>query len=149
MELIGFFSFNEWLIPICEKYGIIFSFDNMGAYQSLTSTHFENAPLYPYFFDCIDKEKVGNSKVFSIPLGCARSYTLWKGLIPEANNFNHIKELWDLILEREDKKYWCCNLLIHSYNYLKHKKQIEKSLEYISEKGDFILTKDVRKKINL
>lgn len=145
----GFFSFNEWMIPLCEQYNIDFSFDNMGAYQPFTSTHFENAPLFPYFYDYCDKEKEGSSKVFSIPLGCVYDFTLWDGLIPEASSFEHIKKLWDLILEREDEKYWCCNLLIHSYNFLKHRKKIEKSLEYISQKGEFILTNDVRKKINL
>lgn len=145
----GFFSFNEWLIPICEKYKINFSFDNMAAYQPLTSTHFDNAPLYPYFYDYEDKEREGDSKVYSIPLGCGYNYNLWNGLIPECNDFSHIKKLWDLILAREDEKYWCCNILIHSYNFLKHKRNIIKSLEYIANKGEFILTDYVRKKINL
>jgi hypothetical protein len=146
----GFFSFNEWLIPLCEKYGIKFSFDNMGAYQPLTSTHFENAPLYPYFFDYKDKEKEGLSKVYSIPLGAAYNMTLWNGLIPEANSLEHIKKLWNIIISRDTKIFWCCNMLIHTYNFLKNKTKIKKSLEYISEnKGEFALTKNVEKQINL
>lgn len=143
----GFFSFNEWLIPLCEKYNIRYSFDNMGDYQPLTSTHFENAPLYPYFYDYFDKEYEGCSNVYSIPLGTAYNMTLWKGLIPEANSFKHIKLLWDIITNRNDEKYWCCNMLIHSYNFLKNKKKIKKSLDYISKQGDYILTNDVSKKI--
>ncbi|HOK41452.1 MAG TPA: hypothetical protein PLD27_10495 [bacterium] len=146
----GFFSFNEWLIPLCEKYNIKFSFDNMGAYQPLTNTHFENAPYFSYFYDYIDKEKIGNSKIYSIPLGFAYNYTLWQALIPEANKFSHIKKLWDIIISMEDKKYWVCNLLIHSYNFLKKKKIIKKTLEYISKnKGEFILTRDVSKEISI
>lgn len=146
----GFFSFNEWLIPLCEEYNIKFSFDNMGAYQPLTNTHFENAPYYSYFYDYKDKEKIGNSRVYSIPLGFTYNYTLWKGLVPEANSFKHIKELWQLICSLEDKNYWICNLLIHSYNFLKRKRVIKKSLEYISKnRGEFVLTKDVEKEISI
>ncbi len=134
----GYFTITEWTIPILEKYGILLSFDNMGGYISETSNHFEEAPLKKYYYSYKDKEKSGDSKVLSIPLGMTETKRLWKGLIPEANNFCDQKELIDELINISETKEHCVNLLIHSYNVPKNYEKIFETISYLKSRCEII-----------
>ncbi len=103
----------------------------MGGYLSYTSNHFEEAPDYCYYYSYQNKEKAGNSKVLSIPLGMTDSCRLWKGLIPEANDIESQKKLVDTMSQKYSIKGNTVNLLIHSYNFYKNFKRITEVIGYI------------------
>jgi len=135
----GFFTLAEGTLKSLEKNNILISFDNMGGYLSCTSNHFENAPCAPYFYSYFDKEKAGDSKIFSIPLGMDDSHKLWKGLVPEANSSDEQILLLDWLAKKHADSNSVYNLLIHAYNFLPQNKNITETISYIK--------KDLRMKI--